>query len=154
MKQLFRVAEVPVQIDFREQEGQVLEILGIEGVPEMVAFFRDSLPMADDVVVIAQEQVTGEFLPVKKPGDQDLMKAAYVVFRKAFQFRDGDPVGKLFQAVDLEQGKHPLVEDQLLVEFQGRGLVPGPAALCSGGHGRFLKSHHGCRTSGGKTPAR
>ena len=53
-KQRLWVAEVPVEVDLGEQQGQVLEVLGIEVRPRMVAPLGDAPPVADDVLVVGQ----------------------------------------------------------------------------------------------------
>ncbi|KKK78393.1 hypothetical protein LCGC14_2844020 [marine sediment metagenome] len=59
--------EVSVQVDLREDQAEILEVLRMQFLAlGVVAAFGDSLPMPDDVLVVGQQQVVRQFRPVKE----------------------------------------------------------------------------------------
>jgi hypothetical protein len=76
LKQALLVAEIAVKIDFREKQGEILEILpGNSRLPSATHLQA----MADNVLVILQQNILVQLLPVKEPAGKEMVKTGDIV---------------------------------------------------------------------------
>src|SRR5690606_8013864 len=125
------VAEVAVEVDLREQQRQVLEVL-----PDDRLFAPGDAPVVEalrernDGLVVFQQLLVRQLRPVLRGQvqAQGVVEAVDVVRIQSFQRLILQMGGKLVEALDTEQTEQPLVEGELAVERQRRAGRGGPAA--------------------------
>ena len=125
------VAEVAVEVDFREQQRQVLEVLPGDrlltpGDAPVVEVLRDR----NDGLVVLQQLLVRQLRPVLRGQVQakGVVEAVDVVRIQSFQGLILQMGGELVETLDPEQTEQPLVEGELAVERQRRAGRGGPAA--------------------------
>ena len=118
-QQLVGVTEEAVEVDFGEEQREVLEILPLQRLGSLLT---ERQRVLDDVLVVAEQRVAGELLvlPEQLHLVQELVD---VVLVQPFQFQRLQMFGQLVEAAHLEQRQHPLVQDEFLVEPQRRCFV-------------------------------
>jgi len=111
-EQLFRVAEVPIEINLGEEQRQVLEVLRVEEGPGVVSPLRDPLPMVHDVLVVGQKQIIRKIRSLLRWDIEakGVVEASHVVLVEALQLRRLQLGGKMPKARHAEQAEQPLVK--------------------------------------------
>ena len=137
--QIARPIEIPVEIDFREQEGEILKVFPDDRVfAAEKAGFVQPLGVADDVLVVVEQLRGGE--PCAKRGaveNDRLVELVDVVGIESLEVRGSQVVGELIEPLGTEQRQHPLGKNELLRErHHGRGPLRGPLGpFCPRGDG-------------------
>ena len=127
--QALAVAEIAVQVHFRHQQPQILEIEGIQRLALQVAVAGDVLPVPDDVTVVFAQLIVRKSALFRQPGDKlrDILRAA--VLGPAFEFRRVEHVGNPLELRNAELCQCPADQHQFFREvsrhyFLSFGLAP------------------------------
>ena len=90
----------------------------------------DGLGVANNVLVVLQQDIAGELLALEQAGGDDVVKAGDVVFVHALKGGVLQAFGEGNEGIFLEQAENPLVEDQPLIEAERGSLGAAGAKLC------------------------
>ena len=131
-EQRLGIAEVAVEVDLGEEQGQVLEVLPDDRLlAARDAPFVQPLRVLDDVLVVLQQQLGGQLRQVEELRRERVVEVVDVVLVQPFQRLVAQVLGQILEALDVEQRQQPLVEHQLVGERHLRPVV-GAAARCGG----------------------
>ena len=117
--QLVGVPEIAVEVNFGEQQPQILEVFPTDRLRPPGA---DGLGVADDVLIVGQQPVAVESLVRERPGGNDVIKPGNVVFVHALKRGVVQAFCQRAEGISREQAENPLMEDQALVTPQGGRL--------------------------------
>ena len=90
----------------------------------------DGLGVANNVLVVLQQDIAGELLALEEAGRNDMVKSRDVVFVHALKGGVLQAFGEGNEGIFLEEAENPLIEDQPLIEAERGGLGPAGAAGC------------------------
>ncbi len=133
------IAEPAVEIDLREEERDVLEILPPDGLAATLPVVVQCLRVADDVLVISQQRRVRQVRALHGDVYQMSVKCCHPVHTSAL--RVGVLHARTFfatqvrEALRAEQAQQPLLEHELLRQRQRRG--GGLSSAATGSHQRF-----------------
>src|SRR5208337_3011599 len=97
-------AEVAVQVDFGEEQRQVLEILPDDRViAARDAALVQPLSVPDNVLVVLQQQLGGQLRQVEELRRESVMETVDVVLIQPFQRLITQMLCQLLEALDVEQ---------------------------------------------------
>ena len=155
-EQRLGIAEVAVEVDFGEEQRQVLEVLP----DDRLLAARDAplvqpLRVLDDVLVVLEQQLGRQLRQVEELRGERVVEVMDVVLVQPFQRLVAQVLGQLLEALDVEQREQPLVQHQLVGE-RHLWLVVGAAV---GGVAARLRApcaitRPPSRTSGDGSPPR
>src|SRR5690606_16388587 len=113
-EQRCRIPKVPVEIDLREQQGQVLEVLPDNRLfaahyPALV----EAQGVPHDVLVVFEKKFCRELREIEQLRCQRMVKPVNVVLIKPLERLGTQRLCQVLEALDIEKREHPLVEHQL-----------------------------------------
>src|SRR5271157_5108086 len=74
--------------------------------------------MSNDILVVGEEKVVRQLLPLEQSQSEGQVKVRDVVLVQSFQMGALEVAGQLLEASDTKEPKHPLVQHQALVKLQ------------------------------------